>query len=507
MDRPDRCLTCPIGGAAAASGAPASSGFFLPDGEMRSGVMVVAEALGSEEEKQAKALVGPSGFLMGRLWSRKRWDRDDYRYCTSIFCRPFRNTIRDERGRLYPWAEAALAHCAPHLDAQIDEWKPKAILAFGATALYRLTGEHHDILSARGYVFREKQNRTWVVPTLHPAYLMRGNNALGHVLLMDAEKARRIAREGFTYDEPLCHMDPPFEVWQGYVRRALAEIARGVPLAIDIETPRKGDEDEDTLEVGVLPDYELPDRVSVAVGLHEGVSVPWTMPYIVGVKALLNAAITSSVVLIWNAPFDAPRLEAALSMVIPVERIRDVMDRFHVLCNFSPRKLGFATSMLPSSWRLRMWKHLAHVDAPYYSVVDAIALWRNDYDVGRLLVATGQDGVYQRMMPDIDPALAYMGRQGMLVDVEARDRLEQDLVTILGDLGQTMNRVVPPDVRPLKVWKSAALAEKGMARLRAKGTDFAGPEPVPGTVKVRTCPVCGAYPVTKAHVARKYAKG
>lgn len=355
------CETCVMGGK---GGAPASSGFFSPDGEMKSGVMIVAEALGEHEAKQEKALVGPSGFLLGRAFSRKRWTRDEFRYANSYYCKPARNQVRDPKGRLFPWAETALSHCAPYLDKEIDDWKPKAIVALGETALYRLTGESFPITAARGYVFRERKDRCWVVPTYHPAFLLRGQETLTQVLLWDVAKAKRIASEGFEFDHPACLLDPPVVEWDQFVQEALETDA---PLAVDIETPFKRSNDEDDL--GLEPvDVDMPFRVSFAFGPDKGASVAWSLPYLIGIRKLMTSG---KMFIIWNRDFDRPRLEKALGISIPIEQTRDTMVAWHVLFNALPKKLGYATSCLPSSWRLPMWKHLNLTEGAYYSCLRA----------------------------------------------------------------------------------------------------------------------------------------
>ena len=84
------CGSCPLGGCAAGYEAPFGSGFATPYGEMRSGVMLVTEALDSTEDvKQERALAGRGGFLLQRAAARRHWKlREEFRIVPSLFCKP-----------------------------------------------------------------------------------------------------------------------------------------------------------------------------------------------------------------------------------------------------------------------------------------------------------------------------------------------------------------------------------------------------------------------------------
>lgn len=484
-----------------------------PDGAMRSGVMIVAEALGDAEAEQLKALVGPSGFLMGRAFSRRGWDRDEFRYANVLFCKPTDNVIRHPRGWLLPWAEDAIHHCAPNLDGEINQWQPKVIVALGQTAFTRLTGLTLPLMAARGYAFREVQDRCWVVPTLHPAFLLRGQQALTQVFLWDVAKARQMAQEAaYTFETPTCLTSPNVPEWQVYVADFLQDPSR--VLAADIETPykrkHKDDEDEADLVEEDDPTYQI-DCISFAYEEHRGVTVPWTMPYLVGIQQMLEAAQT---LIFWNRPYDRPRIMRALAISLPLTRTFDAMDAWHVAFNNLPRKLGFATSCLPAGYRLQAWKHLSSTQPEYYSVMDSIALWRNWRDCVAILERTGQWPVFDLYCRQLDPVLEQMQLAGMPLDSRRREALRVEFTGQLAQIQQEMNEIVPEAVRSPKVWKSEKGAVQGretlLARLEREGDTLADIVrqaelyPVAGTQQAMTCTVCGSWPASKStHTGRK----
>ncbi len=283
------CKSCPLGGCASYTQTPPGSGFLKPYGQMRSGVMLVAEALADAGEVRVeRALVGAGGALLGRACSRKQWKVSEmFRCVTTLFCMPSAK-LRAKNGWLQPWAEQALAHCAPNLEGEIALQKPKVIVALGETAFQVLTGETLPLMAARGYVFRERGDRCWVIPTFHPEWLTKGQQALTQVMIWDLSRAVDIARDGFTFEKPTCLLDPPYEEWEAYVQEFLRDPSR--PLAVDVETPFKrkltDEDDEDDVEDVT---YTI-DRFSCSFEEGRGVSVIWAQPYLSGIKQMLEAA-------------------------------------------------------------------------------------------------------------------------------------------------------------------------------------------------------------------------
>lgn len=147
-------------------------------------------------------------------------------------------------------------------------------------------------MASRGYVFRERLGRSWVIPTFDPSWIQAGNNTYAQVLMMDFDKAFRVVKEGFSFDEPRCLLDPPLDEWDQFVRDFLKDPSR--PLAADIETPYKRDQDEDELENEDDPlDHDVTyqiDRISFAYASGFGASVEWSARYMDGIRALITGA-------------------------------------------------------------------------------------------------------------------------------------------------------------------------------------------------------------------------
>ncbi len=220
--------------------------------------------------------------------------------------------------------------------------------------------------------------------------------------------------------------------------------------------------------------------------------------------------------LAWNRAYDRPRLAKALGIRLPMETFYDPMDSFHVCFNALPRKLGFATACLPRSTRLKIWKHLSHSEPAYYSCIDSVALLRNHLDTQDILKATGAMPVYEAVCVQLDPSLEHMTQRGLLIDQQAKDRLEAELVERLDALTREMDALVPDEVKSPHIWTTEVNAVKGkqtfIERLRRQGDaswEMVSKAPIyaiPAQRKARQCAACGATDVTKVHVTRKTLK-
>lgn len=145
------------------------------DGNPQARVMLVGEAPGRDEDIQGRPFVGKSGQLLDRMLqavglSRHSAERENAVFITNaIFWRP--------PGNRTP-TEAETAMCLPFLIRTIEIQKPDVIVCLGATPAHRLTGKSDGILKLRGkWMSANISGRNIpLLPTLHPAYLLRQPN-------------------------------------------------------------------------------------------------------------------------------------------------------------------------------------------------------------------------------------------------------------------------------------------------------------------------------------------
>ncbi len=129
-----------------------------PDAE----IIFVGEAPGAEEDIQGRPFVGEAGQLLTKIIEAMGFKREDVYIGNIIKCRPpgNRTPLKDE-----------IEACKNYIFEQIEIIKPKIIVTLGSTPLITLYGKNVPITKLRGNWF-EWRNIP-VMPTFHPAYLVR----------------------------------------------------------------------------------------------------------------------------------------------------------------------------------------------------------------------------------------------------------------------------------------------------------------------------------------------
>lgn len=126
-------------------------------------LMFIGEAPGKEEDLQGLPFVGDAGMLLTRLIEKMGMKREDVYIANIIKCRPPMN--RDPE-------EDEIAVCRSFIEKQISIISPTVIMTLGRIALQALmNAPTMKITSARGHFLN--YNGISVMPTFHPAYLLR----------------------------------------------------------------------------------------------------------------------------------------------------------------------------------------------------------------------------------------------------------------------------------------------------------------------------------------------
>src|SRR5947207_4190035 len=131
-------------------------------GNPNADLMFIGEAPGADEDRQGKPFVGKAGQLLTDIIKAMKLTRDDVYIANVIKCRPpeNRNPDPDE-----------LESCRPYIRRQIELIKPKVIVTLGKFALQSLLERSYSITAARGEWLEYEGVK--VMPTFHPAYLLR----------------------------------------------------------------------------------------------------------------------------------------------------------------------------------------------------------------------------------------------------------------------------------------------------------------------------------------------
>lgn len=131
-------------------------------GNPNADLMFIGEAPGRDEDIQGEPFVGRAGQLLTDIIKAMKLTRDDVYIANVIKCRPpeNRNPEQDE-----------LDTCRPYIRRQVEIIQPKVIVTLGRFAVQSLTERAYAISAVRGEWL--EYNGIKVMPTYHPAYLLR----------------------------------------------------------------------------------------------------------------------------------------------------------------------------------------------------------------------------------------------------------------------------------------------------------------------------------------------
>ncbi|ADY73094.1 phage SPO1 DNA polymerase-related protein [Desulfurobacterium thermolithotrophum DSM 11699] len=153
------------------------------EGDTTTNLMFIGEAPGEQEDLQGRPFVGRAGQLLTRFLNLYGISRDKIFITNVVKCRPpgNRNPAQDE-----------IKSCYPFLEKQIEIIKPKVILCLGAFAARTILNlpEKTPISRIRGK--EQKLGEIVVIPTFHPAYLLRNRKGEPE-FQKDLELALRLA--------------------------------------------------------------------------------------------------------------------------------------------------------------------------------------------------------------------------------------------------------------------------------------------------------------------------
>lgn len=137
-------------------------------------LMFVGEAPGADEDLQGEPFVGRAGKLLTRIIEDgMKLKREEVYIANVLKCRPpgNRNPTPDE-----------VETCSPYLIRQIELIQPKVMVALGTFAAKTLLNTTTNISALRGklhpYTLSDNiENPPKIMPTYHPAYLLRNPGA------------------------------------------------------------------------------------------------------------------------------------------------------------------------------------------------------------------------------------------------------------------------------------------------------------------------------------------
>lgn len=137
------------------------------EGNIESPLLFLGEGPGREEDISGRPFVGRAGKLLTSMINAMGLAREEVYITNVIKCR-----LPDNRR---PTMQEIATEKKLILDQELAILQPKIICTLGASAMHALLGENCQISQTRGNFFTV--NNWQVLPTYHPAYLLRNPSA------------------------------------------------------------------------------------------------------------------------------------------------------------------------------------------------------------------------------------------------------------------------------------------------------------------------------------------
>jgi uracil-DNA glycosylase len=161
-------------------------------GDPAADLMFVGEGPGAEEDRQGLPFVGRSGKLLDRLMAEEMGLTRDQAYIANVVkCRPPDN--RDPK-------PDEIAACRPWLERQLELIAPRVVVTLGNFSSRLLLGTDVGITRLRGRAYRfgggPDGGGVVLVPTLHPAAVLRGGGTAMANMRADLVRAKTVMAGG-----------------------------------------------------------------------------------------------------------------------------------------------------------------------------------------------------------------------------------------------------------------------------------------------------------------------
>lgn len=224
-----------------------------PDGPLSAEIAIVGEAPGRDEEMHDPPLpfVGRAGEHLDTLLSAASIRRSKCRILNVVAWRPPKNKFD------IFWTDSKQTKATPDLQDGVAQLftqlgrmpNLKTVIALGRQPMYCLTGGKQDGISKwRGSISYIEiptgigtSHRVKLVPTYHPAFILKGNWAVNVLAVHDLRRAQDETRN-FEIGPPERDMNwfpTEYEVRRFFNKYELTGAAQGtqLPLACDLECP------------------------------------------------------------------------------------------------------------------------------------------------------------------------------------------------------------------------------------------------------------------------------
>lgn len=253
------CENCPFGGPDVGS-----------RGDPNSPIVIIGESPGRQESQYGSPFIGPSGKVLESALAKFKADGIDPYIINAMQCNPGYGDDKDEERMV-----GGVAACRNRVLADIARAPRSIILALGTPALWSITNNFNlKITQERGKLLPTELASIGLVPSVHPAFLMRGGTGGTYQQFMrDVEYAISLALRKTTPKKPpdveWRVLETPDDV------RDLAKYFRSLPkdhpIGADVETTGFSFIKNEMLCAGYAPTPELVHVIPRKLILHQDI--------------------------------------------------------------------------------------------------------------------------------------------------------------------------------------------------------------------------------------------
>lgn len=436
---PKTCLGCPLFGG--------HKGFSVLEGDGSSGLMVIAESLGRNEERDGLPLRpnAPSGGVFQKAVDVSGLSRPSM---------TLTNTIRCKAESPYP--QEALDHCRQYLDAAIEERKPKFILALGDVPLQELSLTKGTQSALRGYVLPSRYGIP-MIATFHPSRIARGDWNIFGVLMHDVRRAMAYARNGVPQPmETNYELEPGSGVVDHFLDRLLSGLES--PVSYDVETASiLGEEEpEDWRQKRII-------QIQFSSAAGEAIVLPWPSEAAKAILATPNPKLT------WNGRLSDDVALKAQGVAIGGESFDAMLMWSHLQPSFGsgrdatnedkgvPARLLNLQAAISFYYPYELpWKGSV-TDAEslkYYGARDADLTFRIGTKLMATLKSQGLWDGYYRYKHQLGKVLTKMSERGLPIDRDRQQQLRVHIEAQELELEAELQTMIPAELKPVKAFKS-----------------------------------------------------
>ena len=457
-------------------------------GPMDAKIYIVGEAPGETEEMEGIPFVGGAGRVLNKFLMDSGISRGECRIGNVMKVRPPANNFgvfyTDKQMRI-PTPE--LEQGRRGLNEDIGKVRPNVVVALGNEALMALFG-HRGITDWRGSVLWHRGLRTKVVPTVHPAMVMR-QWGFAPLSLFDF---KRVKEESLTSMHIVPIRDfiiaPTFEIAMGEIDRLRRSKGR---IAFDVET-------SGTLLTAIALADSPSHAISIPFTYSKGTEtiayfpVEEELAILMEIKGLLEDKGVEKVA--QNAQFDTIILKVNPPYIDVQGLVQDTMCSHVTVYPELPKGLDVLCSLYTRQPYYKDWIGRGNDEEFWkYNAMDAVVTWQCAQVLDKEMEEFGVKGFYTTYVHPLIPILADMQIRGVKVDQTLRLQASADMLGEVASMTNSLNGILGKEVNVMspKQLKQLLYVDMGLPVKynRARGTESTDEEALEGLAKSHPSPI------------------